>query len=375
MNLKKELRRLLSLVLTLTLVFGFSVMVEASEDYDAEVTPLVLFTGKEKMGEENRVSGTISGDSYTRESVIKIEAPSAGILNLKLDTNESYNRISANLFLEPTGDQSINSFINVEGSMNEWEQSVVIPKKGTYYVRLRNSDGLDIKYDIEATMYTAANKTLKNKQTYNVAMKGYSSPVYYKIVVKEAGIIKITYKDNNDKGDAGSISLSTKSGKKYKKIASSEYRDDTTTSFAVDKGTYYATITGSNRNPYTIKYVFNKVNDRSGNKMSNARTITKGAKAQKGLLTATKNTVDWYKFKVKKDNEKFKITTNSKLRGYGKIEVYDAKGSRIFGGYDTLNRSYPKSVLESKTIKKGTYYIKISKDGKESNGTYNISIK
>lgn len=130
---------------------------------------------------------------------------------------------------------------------------------------------------------------------------------------------------------------------------------------------------------YRIKSTFTAVSDASGASKKNAKTIKVG-ETKKGIVLSEDKTSknDWFKFTLKKSTKididlkgncssgklRFELTSNG-IRG----TVTDYISSSDY------SRNIPLQTWTSKTIPKGTYYIRLYKDSKTTSGNYSVKVK
>ena len=167
----------------------------------------------------------------------------------------------------------------------------------------------------------------------------------YKLTVAKDGILEVT-----NKSDWG-FYLYTK----YKKSGDYYYTDGTSVSYsysnagktnyiAIKKGTYYFEAKGGS---VKTKYI------KPGYKPNYTRKKAIALKKNKQVIACQLDDMNynrWYKISLKK---KTSVTLISNNRGY--IDLYNSKGIKV----ETLSDSDNNTMLYSKPLPKGTYYIRI----------------
>lgn len=172
-------------------------------------------------------------------------------------------------------------------------------------------------------------------------------------------------------GYTASSYLQKKSGSKWSTISDKKY---STTSnvrkyYALSKGSYrvvfYNTYTSAE---YVARYGKKAYTGKYATKKSKAKSI-KRKKSKTNVLTASdaKKKTHWYKFKVTK-----------KRKTQIKINTYNSSGSMtmtLYKGKKKMNSrklSYPGYVTFTSygKLSKGTYYVKITKNTKNTSGKY-----
>jgi hypothetical protein len=103
--------------------------------------------------------------------------------------------------------------------------------------------------------------------------------------------------------------------------------------------------------------------------------------ATKGLILTTdkKGKEDWYKITLTKDQAVELILTGD-VSGDISLTFYDSDNS-LFGKlyvneYTTEDSGVPYvSTSKSQKLPKGTYYLKVTKDGSSTSGSYSVKMK
>jgi hypothetical protein len=258
-----------------------------------------------------------------------------------------------------------------------------VKKAGTYYVKFQvsdsTSDGVTPYYfGFYSQLEDSSNRTLKNKQWIYSSYIDTSKDLYYKVSASKAGSITFNLKTEYS-------SYVTLFNSSKKAISEKVYVPATSGKavFAVKKGTYYVKVKPSSDYVF-VKSTFKAITDKSGSKKSKAKSLTVGGKAISASVLATdkKGASDWYKFTNKKTKKIMVTFTGSVSSGEIELEFFNAKGES-FGTVkinsvdeDASFNPYSASYLStSKTLPKGTYYIKVTKKSTKTSGTYSLKVK
>lgn len=347
---------------------GYAVDAESGETVD-ELSPYILTTGSDaELKKVNSFAVYVPADK--KEFVIPITFNQKGLLicsaELSEETDRSYSDFS--IF----SDEACTNRI----SYSTYDKTAAIPKAGTYYLKFSVIDYSDVKpetyvFDFAAKFINGNDRALKDKVWAISANIESSKPVYYKVTVPKTGGLTI-----NLESEYSSYVTLLNSSKKAISDETYYYSSDNAVYFAVAKGTYYIKVKNSSNN-YRIKYTFKAITDSSGTEKAKAKKLTAG-KAVTGVVTTADSTkkVDWYKITLPK-SQKVKITFTGSTSGVIALEFY---GGGISGSitrslrYVNDDASFSAETWSSDKLPKGTYYIKITKDAKNSSGSYTLKL-
>lgn len=372
----------LMLLLITSLVFS-SKSVQAAEDvlFDnvageaaEQIIPHKVTTGDEddlsKMSEY-----MIHIPSETRELIVPIVIDYKGVLNFKHGNEHEINTGYTLAFYSDAACTTEVKSMNYKGTAN-------FEKAGTYYIKISipnytTISGEYYKILFQCNLTDGRNKTLKNKQWLYSSVLDTSIPMYYKVDISKTGIISLDIA-----GKYGSYVSLCNSEKK--EISSQAYVFSDTSSnyskvvFAVKKGTYYVKVKASN-DAFRIRSTFTAVADASGASKKNAKTIKVG-ETKKGIVLSEDKTSknDWFKFTLSKatkiDIELKGNCSSGKIR----FELTSTGLSGSITSYITTtdySKTLEAQTWTTKTIPKGTYYIRLYKDSKETSGNYSVKVK
>lgn len=235
-----------------------------------------------------------------------------------------------------------------------------------------------VKQDVSAA---TKNVTLKNGKAYNANWSGYNNTTYHKVVIPAEGYIKVvgwgrSAYSSNKYGMYTQLLDSKKKALDGKYTLISAYTTPAyTTYYGVKKGTYYIKLT--NESLYTLKYTYTKQKDQSGASKAKATKLAKNV-YKNGLAIAGEkgNKADWFKFTLPKA-QKVTLTFGSRSNKYLQCELISGiPGYTLYGG-----RAYAKNgkdtIKSSTTLRKGTYYVKVSRmsNDKQASGNYYLKWK
>ena len=227
----------------------------------------------------------------------------------------------------------------------------------------------------------AATKVNMNKyKTGSYYYKGVwetSGTVYHKVTVPKTGILLVSGKGYDEYSSHKiKVALCDKNLKLVEKSYS--YADDDSEKYAwygVSKGTYYIKVTGEK--DYFLLAVNQKVANKGGAKKSSAATVKKGKTGISGVIPASTKktkTEKWYKFKV--TQSKVLVLYLSAI-GNGKFTftVYGPSYSKGFKIASFMNddRDFTSGNVYTRTpmrVKKGTYYLKVTRNSKSSGAVF-----
>ena len=263
-----------------------------------------------------------------------------------------------------------------------------ISKSQTYYVTFTNTSGKSAVFQFSTQQFDGTNRVLTKKNTLSYVDIP-NGATYYSFEVKKSGTVtfdpvfissttegydevegklNVTLCDQNKKAISKKRMIGTEDGCFAEKAV-----------YAVDPGLYWIKVTTPGQELFTVKYKFKAVKDKSGAKLSKAANMTL-KKWYKGICTFGDTTTkgDYYKFTINKPS-----TVTISLKGdvtSGKI-VGSVTGDRVNGAYTGISiahvgAKFNWSIKTRNNVKlpAGTYYIKIAKDTKKTNGIYQIKV-
>lgn len=248
---------------------------------------------------------------------------------------------------------------------------VSIPKKGAYYLQLRNT-GTQAGQAI-ITTYGMNTPLNKNAYVYSSTDGSGSYVSYHRVSVSARGSISISLSGVSSSSSSFSIKACNSKKKSLTGGWRSYFQASNGKYIGVKKGTYYIAVK-SNTPVYKVKYTFNKVASKVAASKKKAKTLKSGKKTT-GIVAAGES-ANWYKIKNGKKRE-LKVSCSAKTFAggdYGGLRATLYKGSKKISTI-ALNDTYPTGTLRSYSkLPKGTYYLKVSRYDTGS-GYYALKLK
>lgn len=284
---------------------------------------------------------------------------------------------------------------------------------GTYYIKVWSRKSCSHSYSSEPytltpkfTPSTSWEIEYNAKKKSGNSMQGSASPAkvgkkaygtlgsstdvdFYKIKVNKNGYITLNFKHANvyKSEICWKVALVNSKTSEICSIESKGTQKSVTTSkIGVTKGTYYIKVEAGNSfdtADYTVTPKFVSTNNwekeytnsgaRTNNSMSSANPISFNKKI--GGTISNDSDVDFYTFKLSSTrNVKIQMTHSYKAvrKKYWKVQVFNSKLKEV-GSF--TSKGVDRSMAKTLTLKKGTYFVKISKANKLSTLDYGLTIK
>ncbi len=368
-----------SLAFFLMIAFAILINTRLAKAADGELTAMSVVTGKEDI-EEFKYEGTAEYDEskYETASVVELTTKSSGILRFYYQGD---NTESVSIYLYDNED--LDNYISMDSISASSQEDVTdgfkVPKAGTYYVKIRSYQDESFDFTLAADIYSADDQTLKSGKSTLFSLLDSKDENYYKFTTTKSGKVKIYTSKIDGKDCYIDVSVFQKVNGKMKLVVPSRSEADGS-AVGLSKGTYYIKVSGgSSYQLYSIKYTFTAITDKSGSTKAKASKMTLG-KASTGLVLVSdkKSKEDWYKVTLTK-TKAVTLTVKGEVSDSITITFYNSKGSE-FGSlylseYTTEDAGTPYDNYSKKTLSKGTYYIKVTKDENNSSGSYSITLK
>lgn len=237
-------------------------------------------------------------------------------------------------------------------------------KKGTYKLAVSAPSNSTAVMKYTPYYFSSANGNLSGNEKF-IAGNGASNYQYFS-VSKRSQVW-------TDLASANGYSLKShiekKSGKKWIRVTDQKYSNNSTIRryHALSKGSYRLVISGTSKYDfYTAKYGKKSYTGKYATKKSKSKSI-KRKKSKTNVLTASdaKKKTHWYKLKVtKRRSTQFKITT---YNNSGSMTATLYKGKKRISSRTAYRPSY---ITFSGKLSKGTYYVKVTKNTKNTSGKY-----
>ena len=376
--MRKILKAAVCLGLSLTL--GFSTVAfgaEKKEDvkskFDVQVQDRAQETAKEtqmlvRQARKNYVSAGTAKVCYTATDVenaqgylMKMTAGNVQTFKITMPVNGelilavAFSADEGNTFIN--GDVVLKNANGLDRRANNGTLSVSGLKKGTYSLELKVNS--DCEAAIVPVCLTSDPTALTGSYRHFV---GNGGNVYKTFSVAKRSQVWV------DSYNAYSY-LQKKSGKKWTTVSDKKYSSSSNVRkyYALSKGSYRVVFPKTNiYNEYAARYGKKAYTGKYGTKKSKAKSI-KRKKSKTNVLTASdaKKKTHWYKFKVtKRRSTQFKITT---YNSSGSVTATLYKGKKKMSSRTAYNPSY---ITFSGRLSKGTYYVKVTKNTKNTSGKY-----
>lgn len=325
-------------------------------------------------------NGNVSADAESTAVIVPVKMDYTGVLDLGVQAKAtSAGSITAALYQDDkcTDANKIGSDYTVDTVTQKisWK-SYTLPQVGTFYLKVKWSSAVPAQgTDIAVAAYGYSGDEVTLGKDIKLVWTGNTTTKYHKIVVKSDSQMVLQGSLINPSTDglsSMSLSLCDKNKKQLRSMSlssSNKYVDFV----ALKKGTYYAAV--SSEYPYMLScYANSKVKDQSGASQKKAKEIKKG-KTVKGMMGLSEGTgkADWFKVKLPK-RKKLKLKYSAICTGTStlKLQIIPANKKTVLTGATTIYLKSGSGSLSSKSLGKGTYYIKISKTNKSDNGSYSI---
>ena len=351
-------------------IYNNSYQIQASEEEKTNIIVPVVTTNAGLVAYDIDFFGDVVTKGSVSVTIYK-DAECEKVLNKKktyqIDT-QTKEPISGSVYLE----QGQNCYVQISVS----NELMTEDKRYRFCLRLQE--------------YSSGNCTLQNKETVYSYQNGKGNSAYYKITVKETGILTInTYFDefsygtpmitlcnNKKKAISANCGIQVMNAAKVKK---KKETPEGRNIFAVSKGTYYLKLSDI-KGTYKIQSVFSKITENSGKTKAKAKKLTLGGKVVQGvILSSDKKTVyDWYKFTLE-ESHRIRIGFQGSTSGKEKIqlEVIPPSSAKFTNkavlGFSGLEENG--SGKSGTQWPVGTYYLRIKKTTAKGTGTYRLRVK
>lgn len=347
---------------------------------DGEIKAVTIKTGKEGL-DNNNYTGKLSAvgdDGYVRGSVIKVTTDCSGLLRFHYQGNNS-DIVSITVYSDEGLTKDIAYTSLNASSKTEISMGLSIPKAGTYYASVRTFEEEDIDFTIAADIYSSDDDSLTEGKSKLVTLLSNKDSNFYKITLKSQGIVKVYTTYANGKKCYADVDIYEAAGGKRKLVSKGASLAEGSVN-GLAQGTYYIKLSNGSDSYYSIKYKFTAINDKSGAKKTKAASLKLGT-GSKGLILAKDSTSkeDWYKITLNKAQH-VTITYTGDVTGDVTLSFYDSEnylfGKLYIDEYTAKDSAIPYvGNGNSKKLPKGTYYVKVTKDGSSTSGAYSIKIQ
>ncbi|WP_343209491.1 hypothetical protein [Anaerolentibacter hominis] len=340
-------------------------VVDENENAVTTLKPFVYTTGSDTDLAKVNKFGIILPAGMT-EAVIPVEMSIKGILAAVYQSDVS---ASVDFYSDAACTQTIN--------YSTYDGFTDVVEKGTYYLKVSTYSTTGCIVAVGLGAFSSGNKTIKSKTWYISAFADSSTAQYYKLSVSKQSKIVVETQ--------GEYSRYITICDKNKKAVTEECYTSTDgkMTFVVPKGTYYVKVKSTD-DLLRLRATVTALSDKTGTSKSKAKALKVNGSKVTGLVTTSDKTskADWVKFTNPKNQKINVYITGDITSGTIEMEFFSSNGKSM--GTQTVN-SYRNngyvnlytigSGYSGKTLAKGTYYIKITKDTKKTTGVYTIQVK
>lgn len=383
--MKKQRKLLMSLMMVAAMVVSTfaGTVTDSTTAKAAETTTLIPAKVTDYLAPpaSAKVTATLAGKNgnaaATADStavVVPVKMDYAGVLDLGVAANATTSSITATLYQDTSCTQAVGSAFNLTTSNKYVDtKSYTVGTSGTFYLKVKWASVVPEKgVDIVVAAFGYSGEEITLSKTPQLVFTGNSDVTkYHKLSVKADGLVTIMgYSIYNDTASSLSLALCDKNKKQLGSISlssSNKYGDY----IALKKGTYY--VAAKTASPYQLQCSTAKVSDQSGASKKKAKVIKK-KKTVKGMVTIQDKTskVDWYSFTLKK-NAKATINLKAYCSGSSRLKIEFIPANPNYHVYNnTASFGSGSHQFNTKKIRKGKYYIKITKLSKSYSGSYSI---
>lgn len=269
--------------------------------------------------------------------------------------------------LIPVYDQNL-KFV---GNMSDEEFIRVNGKAGdSYYVEFsKNSkEALLMSYVLKDSFSTVKSDDI-------TLQKGEGKPTYHTFSLKKRSFVMMEWNTLNKEGGNFTAHLEKKEkgkwisiGKKYHMIA----EDEDTGIFGLREGKYRLVLNGEKDQVCTVEYGHESVKKNVSYQKSKAKNIKIGTEKE-NIYTTGERASRWYKMTVNSTKKQRKIEIcGASDNGKIKFTIYRSGRKKPV---KTKKISNGKTYTCKTPKRKATYYVKVSKIGKRTNGYYDIEFE
>ena len=395
-SMHKMKDKIVTVLLVGTLALGEMTTVQAASIRDCgtasectELVPYVLTTGTVEDIQNMKSYEVSIAESEKQKVILPITVAEAGMVNCEVtckSTIVTAGAVSVKVYKNAECTEGISTDINMalEGSGKSAKTSFYADTPGSYYCLFSVSESAKTAEDnflftIGLQEISSSERVLTDKVWTKSYQTGEKSDIYYKIIVKKTGVISLetVYEEEN----FGAPVVTLCNSKKEKISLETEHNKENSfkSVFPVKKGTYYAKASNIQGN-YQLRYVFSKINDKSGSKKTKAKALSVGGKKIKGVMLVSdkKSKYDWYKFTLRKAapvRVDFKGSTTGKTKL--QLEVIPPSVARFsqrpilsFKGLEQNGSGQSAEFWPA-----GIWYIRINKSEAKGGGMYTLKVK
>lgn len=361
---------------TIALAFMLTLLFHSASNATTTITPTRL-SNADSSAEQVR-SYALSIPAGTFSSTYPVIIAEKGYYTLDISALGLPSLVRMQLYSDPACKMKVGygRFFNSSGLSAQ--ANIYIATKGTYYVNIgQTNKAYTSNVNLKIYYHSSENKDLKNNVWTGSYAKTADTTIYHKIVVPQSGFLRIDgfTRQNSDKKPLYKVALYNSSKKAISSTSTLNEASNYSNYYGIKKGTYYIGVTDYGL--YNLKYTFTASTDKNNSSKKKASSLKK-SKTAKGLFVAGESgsKADWYKIKIPK-KRKVKFSVKAYANGALNVQLIAKTKNRIYYNKSHSFSSTATSKSFSKTLPKGTYYIKVTKTGKSKtiSGFYSLQWK
>lgn len=377
--MKKRWKQLMGILLSAVIAAGsFGIPVSAKDKTD--LADLLDVTGKKIFKKGKKVSGKNQAEIHVKRyrslseipdkegyaynsswqgKTVKIYADQAGVLMIAGESDDD-GEVFGTLY-DASGKE-------VREYQKEGALIKSVPAGTVYSLKLPNKCK---SFTVETILTTDHVKTMRSDDLY--LQTGSGSYFYHEFTVKKRAMVIQPSLPLSGQGLSYNIQKKTKSGwkklSKVKTAAASNEKVLVQSIYGLSKGSYRVAVKIKSGEPYMVGYSTTPIPKKYRTRKSKAKKITLDSQMI-DLYTDTEQASRWYRVNRKTAKKKRHIETAVFMNsGKVKITIYKKGRKKPLKTYKLSGQKEKKYRLKNGA---GTYYIKISKIGKNTNGVYSI---
>lgn len=347
-------------------------------------TPAVLTSGTDSDYEASKKSATYKFDSDGSD-IFQLNVPKDGAMEWELlAVKPGQVNVSIHKKADASDLPAYAAFSCTTDRGNTFTLRQYI-QKGTYYLKFPKTQN---SYVLTLLLYSSEGGSITGGSTVagycdaGIRLSDSSIPFInntYTYKAAQTGYLTMSKKNLVD--ISASMSISFYEGNKKITDFSSDHDISGLITFPVKKGTSYRIQVGvlkDGQQFYQMKFDFVPLSEKSGSSKAKAVSVSL-KKNTRGMVYAEEalGKQDWYKFNNSK-NRKLQFTyTGGSISGSIDIFIYDRNMKKIGTGHVMPMIEATNSITlknNGSQLKKGTYYIKVVKNKKQTAGYYDFKI-
>lgn len=314
---------------------------------------------------------TLAAESVTipqgeKSVVYSVNIPQKDEYTFELSTDKLACKVNIKLYKDAACTQMLSYETMSKQGVESTKLQTKELAKGTYYLELEKVNA-NASVDLKLRAYYCAfsDQTLSSGQWTTAYDYAKSNESYYKVKVPSTGYLKL----EADEGTAKSVEVGLYNKGKKEIGSHLSLKKGRSNYVSLKKGTYY--LKAAADDTHRIKYTFTaiKAKDKDISTKKKAATLKAGKKL-KGVMPVGESKADFYKITLAK-KQKITITMNAKSSDTFDVVVINKKTKKV-AATEWFHFSSDKKTqqMKVKALPKGSYYIKIKKNGSKSSSAY-----